>query len=89
LKCQFFQQISFFLSLYSAFVIRHSLRPDTIVGIPPMGDFYIGGTSVRFFLPIFKMNFLGIADIALPEEASAEKLSTQNPTASRKCPSDN
>jgi 3-polyprenyl-4-hydroxybenzoate decarboxylase len=26
----------------------------TIVDIPPMEDFYIGGASVRLFLPIFK-----------------------------------
>jgi hypothetical protein len=33
------------------------LYPATIVGIPPMEDFYIGGASVKLFLPIFKMNF--------------------------------
>ncbi len=27
------------------------------IGIPPMEDFYIGGASVKLFLPIFKMNF--------------------------------
>jgi 3-polyprenyl-4-hydroxybenzoate decarboxylase len=27
--------------------------PATIVGIPPMEDFYIGGASVKLFLPIF------------------------------------
>jgi len=31
--------------------------PTTIVGIPPMEDFYIGGASSEIFLPIFKMNF--------------------------------
>jgi 4-hydroxy-3-polyprenylbenzoate decarboxylase len=39
-----------------------------IVGIPPMEDFYIGGASVKLFLPIFKMNFPEIVDIALPAE---------------------
>jgi hypothetical protein len=42
--------------------------PATIVGIPPMEDFYIGGASVKLFLPIFKMNFPEIVDIALPAE---------------------
>ena len=39
-----------------------------LVGIPPMEDFYIGGASVKLFLPIFKMNFPEIVDIALPAE---------------------
>ena len=42
---------------HSAIRIRHSLRSAAIVGIPPMEDFYIGGASVKLFLPIFKMNF--------------------------------
>jgi 4-hydroxy-3-polyprenylbenzoate decarboxylase len=42
--------------------------PARIVGIPPMEDFYIGGASVKLFLPIFKMNFPEIVDIALPAE---------------------
>jgi uncharacterized protein YndB with AHSA1/START domain len=42
--------------------------PATIVGITPMEDFYIGGASVKLFLPIFKMNFPEIVDIALPAE---------------------
>jgi 4-hydroxy-3-polyprenylbenzoate decarboxylase len=33
-----------------------------------MEDFYIGGASVKLFLPIFKMNFPKIVDIALPAE---------------------
>ena len=40
--------------------------PATIVGIPTMEDFYIGGASVKLFLPIFKMNFPEIVDLALP-----------------------
>ena len=31
-----------------------------------MEDFYIGGASVKLFLPIFKMNFPEIVDLALP-----------------------
>ena len=45
-----------------------AVYPATIVGIPPMEDFYIGGASVKLFLPIFKMNFPEIVDIALPAE---------------------
>jgi 4-hydroxy-3-polyprenylbenzoate decarboxylase len=47
---------------------RDAVYPATIVGIPPMEDFYIGGASVRLFLPIFKMNFPEIVDLALPAE---------------------
>ena len=47
---------------------RDALYPATIVGIPPMEDFYIGSASVKLFLPIFRMNFPEIMDIALPAE---------------------
>jgi 4-hydroxy-3-polyprenylbenzoate decarboxylase len=47
---------------------KNAVYPATIVGIPPMEDFYIGGASVKLFLPIFKMNFPEIVDIALPAE---------------------
>ncbi|HUC85036.1 MAG TPA: UbiD family decarboxylase [Candidatus Acidoferrales bacterium] len=47
---------------------KDAVYPATIVGLPPMEDFYIGGASVRLFLPIFKMNFPEIVDIALPAE---------------------
>jgi len=47
---------------------QDAVYPATIVGIPPMEDFYIGGASVKLFLPIFKMNFPEIVDIALPAE---------------------
>jgi UbiD family decarboxylase len=33
-----------------------------------MEVFYIGGASVKLFLPIFKMNFPAIVDLALPVE---------------------
>src|SRR3989442_14096123 len=36
--------------------------------MPPMDVFSIGGTSVKLFLPIFKLNFPEIVDIALPAE---------------------
>jgi len=47
---------------------QDAVYPATIVGIPPMEDFYIGVASVKLFLPIFKMNFPEIVDIALPAE---------------------
>lgn len=52
---------------------RISARPDaiypgTIVGRPPMEDFYMGSASVRIFLPVFKMTFNEIVDMALPAE---------------------
>ena len=39
-----------------------------------MEDFYIGGASVKLFLPIFKMNFPEIVDIALPAEGVVHNL---------------
>jgi 4-hydroxy-3-polyprenylbenzoate decarboxylase len=47
---------------------KNAVYPATIVGIPPMEDFYMGTASVKLFLPVFKMNFPEIVDIALPAE---------------------
>ena len=47
---------------------REAIYPATIVGVPPMEDFYLGDASVRVFLPVFKMNFPEIVDMALPAE---------------------
>src|SRR5207244_3359408 len=47
---------------------RDAVYPATIVGLPPMEDFYIGSASVRLFLPIFQMNFPELVDLALPAE---------------------
>jgi 4-hydroxy-3-polyprenylbenzoate decarboxylase len=47
---------------------RDAIYPATIVGIPPMEDFYLGSASVRIFLPVFQMTFPEIVDIALPAE---------------------
>ena len=47
---------------------KDAVYPATIVGIPPMEDFYIGGASVKLFLPVIKMNFPEIVDLALPAE---------------------
>jgi len=47
---------------------QDAVYPCTIVGIPPMEDFYMGTASVAIFLPVFQMNFPEIVDIALPAE---------------------
>jgi 4-hydroxy-3-polyprenylbenzoate decarboxylase len=47
---------------------KDALYPATIVGKPPMEDFYMGDASVRIFVPVIKMNFPEIVDIALPPE---------------------
>ena len=47
---------------------RDAIYPCTIVGIPPMEDFYMGSASVAIFLPVFQMSFPEIVDIALPAE---------------------
>jgi 4-hydroxy-3-polyprenylbenzoate decarboxylase len=47
---------------------RDAVYPCTVVGLPPMEDFYMGSASVQIFLPVFKMNFPEIVDIALPAE---------------------
>jgi 4-hydroxy-3-polyprenylbenzoate decarboxylase len=47
---------------------KNAVYPATIVGIPPMEDFYLGEASVKLFLPIFKMNFPELVDMALPAE---------------------
>jgi 4-hydroxy-3-polyprenylbenzoate decarboxylase len=47
---------------------KNAVYPTTIVGIPPMEDFYIGDAVVRIFLPVFKMNFPELVDMTLPAE---------------------
>jgi 4-hydroxy-3-polyprenylbenzoate decarboxylase len=47
---------------------KDAVYPATIVGVPPMEDFYLGSASVKLFLPVFKMNFPEIVDMALPAE---------------------
>jgi 4-hydroxy-3-polyprenylbenzoate decarboxylase len=47
---------------------KDAVYPATIVGMPPMEDYYLGSAAVRLFLPVFKMNFPEIVDIALPAE---------------------
>jgi 4-hydroxy-3-polyprenylbenzoate decarboxylase len=47
---------------------KDAVYPTTIVGIPPMEDFYMGDATVRIFLPVFKMNFPELVDMTLPAE---------------------
>ena len=47
---------------------RDAIYQSTIVGVPPMEDFHMGTASVRIFLPVFKMTFPEIVDMALPAE---------------------
>ena len=47
---------------------KDAIYPTTIVGIPPMEDFYMGDATVRIFLPVFKMNFPELVDMTLPPE---------------------
>jgi 4-hydroxy-3-polyprenylbenzoate decarboxylase len=47
---------------------RDAVYATTIVGIPPMEDFYIGDAVVHIFLPVFKMNFPELVDMTLPAE---------------------
>ncbi|MGO9246578.1 MAG: menaquinone biosynthesis decarboxylase [Verrucomicrobiia bacterium] len=53
---------------------RDAIYPSTIVGVPPMEDFYMGTASVRIFLPVFKTNFNEIVDMALPAEGAFHNL---------------
>jgi len=47
---------------------KSAVYPGTIVGVPPMEDFYIGSASVKLFLPVFRMTFPELVDLALPAE---------------------
>jgi 4-hydroxy-3-polyprenylbenzoate decarboxylase len=47
---------------------QKAVYPATIVGRPPMEDFYMGSASVKLFMPVIRMNFPEIIDIALPAE---------------------
>jgi len=53
---------------------KDAVYPATIVGVPPMEDFYIGSSSVKLFLPILKMTFPELADLALPAEGVIHNL---------------
>jgi len=45
---------------------RDAIYPTTIVGSPPMEDYYLGKATERIFLPLLKMLIPDIVDYALP-----------------------
>ena len=47
---------------------RDPIYPATIVGVPPMEDYYIGEAIMRIFLPVFRLNFPEIVEMHLPAE---------------------
>jgi 4-hydroxy-3-polyprenylbenzoate decarboxylase len=47
---------------------KEAVYPATIVGAPPMEDFYLGSAGVKLFLPVLKLNCPEIVDLALPAE---------------------
>ncbi len=53
---------------------RDAIYPSTIVGRPPMEDFYLGDASVRLFLPMFQLNFPELVDLYLPAEGAFHNL---------------
>src|SRR5262249_15825735 len=51
--------------------VRHRQDPvylTTVVGPPPQEDFYMGYAVERIFLPVMKMQYPEIADVAMPAE---------------------
>lgn len=47
---------------------RGAIYPATIVGIPPMEDFYLGGATERIFLPLLRLTMPEIVDYHMPPE---------------------
>jgi 4-hydroxy-3-polyprenylbenzoate decarboxylase len=47
---------------------RNPIYPTTIVGPPPMEDFYMGKAIERIFLPLMRMQLPEVRDIAMPAE---------------------
>lgn len=45
-----------------------AVYPSTIVGRPPMEDFYLGGATERIFLPLLRMTMPEIVDYHMPAE---------------------
>ena len=46
----------------------HPILPTTIVGRPPMEDFYLGHATERIFLPLLKLTVPEIVDYHMPAE---------------------
>jgi 4-hydroxy-3-polyprenylbenzoate decarboxylase len=47
---------------------KNAVYPTTIVGRPPMEDFYLGGATERIFLPLLKLTLPEIVDYHMPAE---------------------
>jgi 4-hydroxy-3-polyprenylbenzoate decarboxylase len=47
---------------------ENAIYPSTIVGRPPMEDFYLGGATERIFLPLLRMTMPEIVDYHMPAE---------------------
>ncbi|HET6436683.1 MAG TPA: menaquinone biosynthesis decarboxylase [Anaeromyxobacter sp.] len=47
---------------------REPIYPATVVGPPPMEDFWMGAATARLFLPLLQLVFPEIADMAFPAE---------------------
>jgi 4-hydroxy-3-polyprenylbenzoate decarboxylase len=47
---------------------REPIYPTTIVGPPPMEDYYMGKAIERIFLPLMRMQLPEVRDIAMPAE---------------------
>ena len=47
---------------------RNPIFPATIVGRPPMEDFYLGHATERIFLPLLKLTIPEIVDYHMPAE---------------------
>jgi 4-hydroxy-3-polyprenylbenzoate decarboxylase len=47
---------------------RHPIFPATIVGRPPMEDYYLGHATERIFLPLLKLTVPEIVDYHMPAE---------------------
>ena len=47
---------------------REPVYPTTIVGPPPMEDYYMGKAIERIFLPLMRMQLPEVRDIAMPPE---------------------
>jgi 4-hydroxy-3-polyprenylbenzoate decarboxylase len=47
---------------------RSAIYPATIVGRPPMEDYYLGGATERIFLPLLRMTMPEIIDYHMPAE---------------------
>jgi 4-hydroxy-3-polyprenylbenzoate decarboxylase len=45
---------------------KHAIYPTTIVGKPPMEDYFLGKATERVFLPLLKMLIPDIVDYSLP-----------------------